>query len=321
MHIGSLQNLLLFKDCLSIPFQADFDFHGEDWEWGEYRTQSVSAVGIYSNDDGIHLKKFFVQKDNATIHADGIFLGPKTNLHFAILNFPVSLIPTLVQIIDSTANNVVHSLRQLLAPIKGILHMEGDLRGSLGKPECDVQIRLLDGVIGGIVLDRAELVASLTPTSRFLFNAKFEPLIQNGHVLIQGSIPVNFFQCKMLQQDVELDNSRNTWVTGWVKNKNIGTTSTNHARDKKISRQRNEKGWNTLLVENLKGLNWQTLDVREVRVDVDIKDGGMMLVTALTPYADWLHGNADIMLEVGVVNKFFSNNYFYFSKVLTRHLT
>ncbi|WVZ19349.1 hypothetical protein V8G54_006671 [Vigna mungo] len=316
----SLPDLLELKGCWYGSLNAsgggngdtlaDFDFHGEDWEWGEYRTQSVSAVGIYSNDDGIHLKKFFVQKDNATIHADGIFLGPKTNLHFAVLNFPVSLIPTLVQIIDSTANNVVHSLRQLLAPIKGILHMEGDLRGSLGKPECDVQIRLLDGVIGGIVLDRAELVASLTPTSRFLFNAKFEPLIQNGHVLIQGSIPVNFFQCKMLQQDVELDNSRDTRVTGWVKNKNIGTTSTNHARDKKNSRQRNEKGWNTLLVENLKGLNWQTLDVREVRVDVDIKDGGMMLVTALTPYADWLHGNADIMLEVrGTVDQPVLNGY------------
>jgi len=181
--------------------------------------------------------------------------------------------------------------------------MEGDLRGSLEKPECDVQIRLLDGVIGGAVLDRAELVASLTPTSRFLFNARFEPLIQNGHVLIQGSIPVNFFQSKMLQQDVELDKNRDTWVSEWVK-KNKGTTTTNHARDKKVSRQRNKKGWNTQLVEKLKGLNWQTLDVREVRVDVDIKDGGMMLVTALTPYANWLHGNADIMLEVGVVNKF-----------------
>jgi len=199
--------------------------------------------------------------------------------------------------------------------------MEGNLRGSLGKPECDVQIRLLDGVIGGIVLDRAEVVASLTPTNRFLFNAKFEPLIQNGHVRLQGSIPVNFFQSKMLQQDVELDKSRDTWVPELVKKNNIGSTTTNHAREKKVSWHRNEKGWNTQLAESLKGLNWQTLDVREVRVDVDIKDGGMMLVTALSPCANWLHGSADIMLEVGVVNKFFLNNYFYFSKVLSHHLT
>ena len=303
----------------SIPFQAEFDFHGEDWEWGEYKTQRVLAVGTYSNDDGLNLEKFFIQKENATIHADGTLLGPKSNLHFAVLNFPVSLIPTVVQIIDSTSSNVAHSLRQLLAPIRGILHMEGDLRGSLAKPECDAQIRLLDGAIGGIVLERAEVVTSLTSTSHFLFNAKFEPLIQNGHVLVQGAIPVTFFQSNMLQQDVELDKSRTTWVPEWVKKKSMGTTD--DARDKKVSRRRNEEGWNTQLAESLKGLNWQILDVREVRVDVDIKDGGMMLVTALTPYANWLHGSADIMLEVGDANKFLLNNYFYLSKVLSCGLT
>uniref|UniRef100_A0A0R0KB57 Translocation and assembly module TamB C-terminal domain-containing protein n=1 Tax=Glycine max TaxID=3847 RepID=A0A0R0KB57_SOYBN len=287
---------------------AEFDFHGEDWEWGEYKTQCVLAVGTYSNVDGLHLEKILIQKDNATIHADGTLLGPKSNLHFAVLNFPVSLIPTVVQIIDSTASNAVHSLWQLLAPIRGILHMEGDLRGSLAKPECDAQIRLLDGAIGGIVLERAEVVASLTSTNRFLFNAKFEPLIQNGHVLIQGAIPVTFFQSNMSQQDVELDKNRATWAPEWVKKKNMGATD--DARDKKVSRRRNEEGWNTQLAESLKGLNWQILDVREVRVDVDIKDGGMMLVTALTPYANWLYGSADIMLEVrGTVDQPVLNGY------------
>ncbi|KAJ1411016.1 hypothetical protein SESBI_21551 [Sesbania bispinosa] len=287
---------------------AEFDFHGEDWEWGDYKTQRVLAVGAYSNDNGFHLEKIFIQKDNATIHADGTLLGPKTNLHFAVLNFPVSLVPTVVQIIESTATDVVHSLQQLLAPIKGILHMEGDLKGSLTKPECDVQIRLLDGAIGGIDLERAEVVASLTSTSRFLFNAKFEPIIQNGHVLIQGSIPVTFVQNNKLQQDLELGKSGATWVPDWVKEKNRGTTD--DACNKKASRDRNEEGWNTQLAESLKALNWQILDVGEVRVDADIKDGGMMLVTALSPYANWLHGNADVVLEVrGTVDQPLLNGY------------
>ncbi|KAK7283049.1 hypothetical protein RIF29_12289 [Crotalaria pallida] len=275
---------------------AEFDFHGEDWEWGDYKTQRVLAVGAYSNDNGLHLEKIFIQKDNATVHADGTLLGPKTNLHFAVLNFPVSLVPTVVQVIESTATDVVHSLRQLLAPIRGILHMEGDLRGSLAKPECDVQVRLLDGAIGGIDLGRAEVVASLTPTSRFVFNAKLEPVIQNGHVLIQGSIPVAFVQNNMSQQDAELDKNGVTWVPDWAKEKSRGTTD--DGSDKKVSRDRNEESWNSQLAESLKGLNWQILDAGEVRVDADIKDGGMMLVTALSPYADWLHGNAEIMLEV-----------------------
>lgn len=269
---------------------ADFDFQGEEWEWGSYKTQRVLAAGAYSNDDGLRLEKMFIQRDNATIHADGTLLGPKTNLHFAVLNFPVSLVPTLVQVLESSANEAVHSLRQLLSPIKGILHMEGDLRGSLAKPECDVQVRLLDGAIGGIDLGRAEIVASLTSTSRFLFNAKFEPIIQNGHVHIQGSVPLNLVQND--EENLEKDKNDGSWGPGpgpgWgAKGKN---------GDKKVSW--NEEGWDTQLAESLKGLNWNMLDVGEVRVDADVKDGGMMLLTALSPYANWLNGSAEVTLQV-----------------------
>ncbi|KAF7830224.1 uncharacterized protein G2W53_012557 [Senna tora] len=305
---------------------VEFDLQGEDWEWGDYRSQCLLAVGAYSNDDGLHLENFFVQKDNASIHADGTLLGPKTNLHFAVLNFPVSLVPTLVQVIESTSTDVVHSLRQMLAPIRGILHMEGDLRGSLAKPECDVQVRLLDGAIGGIDLGRGEVVASLTSTSRFLFNAKFEPMIQNGHVLIQGSIPVAFVENNMSYEDVELDKSGDTWIPDWVKEDTKETID--DASAKKSSGYRNYEGWNTQLAESLKGLHWQILDVGEIRVDADIKDGGMMLLTALTPYANWLYGNADVILECkGTVDQPILNGYASFhrasisSPVLQKPLT
>ncbi|KAK9102138.1 hypothetical protein Sjap_019392 [Stephania japonica] len=274
---------------------ADFDFHGEDWEWGTYKTQRVLAVGAYSNNDGLRLEKIFIQRDNATIHADGTILGPKSNLHFAVLNFPVGLVPTLVQVIESSAAELLHSLRQFLTPIKGILHMEGDLRGSLAKPECDVQVRLLDGAIGGIDLGRAEVVASLTSTSRFLFKANFEPIIQSGHVNIQGSVPVTSIQNSILpEEDEENDKAKSRWVPGWAK---VGE-AVDEAAEKKALRERNEEGWDIQLAESLKGLNWNILDAGEVRVDADIKDGGMMLLTAVCPYASWLHGNADIMLQV-----------------------
>ncbi|XP_058785828.1 protein TIC236, chloroplastic-like [Vicia villosa] len=292
---------------------AKFDIHGEDWELGDYKTQCVVAVGAYSNDNGMDVKNFLIQNDNATIHADGNLLGPKTNLHFAVLNFPVSLVPTVAQLVESTATDSVHSLEPLLATVKGVLHMEGDLRGSLAKPECDVQIRLLDGSVGGIDLERAEVVASLTSTSRFLFNAKFEPTIQNGHVLIQGSIPVTFVQNSMLQQDEELDQNGATLFPDWARKKNRGTAA--DASNKNTFRDRNEEVWNSQLAKSLEGLYSQILDVGEVRVDADIKDGGMMLISALTPYADWLHGNADVMLEVrGTVDQPLLNGYAIFHR-------
>ncbi|KAI3996165.1 hypothetical protein MKX01_022659 [Papaver californicum] len=268
---------------------ADFDFSGEDWEWGTYKTQKVLAVGAYSNNDGLRLEKMFIQRDNATVHADGTLLGPKSNLHFAVLNFPVGLVPTLVQVIESSSTDALHSLRQLITPIKGILHMEGDLRGSIAKPECDVQVRLLDGAIGGIDLGRAEIVASLTSTSRFLFKANIEPVIQSGHVHVQGSIPITSFQSNMLEEeDKEIDKGAR-WTPGWAKEKESVD---------EISEKKSSEGWDIQLAESLKGLNWNVLDVGEVRVDADIKDGGMVLLTALCPHAKWLHGNADIMLQV-----------------------
>ncbi|GMJ15288.1 translocon at the inner-envelope membranes of chloroplasts236, EMBRYO DEFECTIVE 2410 [Hibiscus trionum] len=277
--------------------KANFDFHGKDWEWGSYNTRRVVAVGAYSNDDGLRLEKSFIQLDYATIHVDGTLLGPKTNLDFSVLHFPFSLVPTLKQIIESSATEAVYSLRKWLAPIKGVLHMEGNLRGSLAKPECDVRISLHGGTVGGTELGRAEGVVSLTSSSHFLFNARFEPIIHNGHVHIQGSIPVTFVQNSMSEEEkTETEQSRRALVPGWVKERD--KESIDKASEKKTFLERTEEGGNALLAESLKGFNWNILDAGEVRIDADIKDGGMMLLTALSPYADWIDGNANITLQV-----------------------
>jgi hypothetical protein len=98
------------------------------------------------------------------------------------------------------------------------------------------------------------------------------------------------------EEDQETDKSRAKWVPGWEKERDKGYAD--EAREK-VYRERVEDGRNNQLAESLKVLNWNFLDVGEVRVDADIKDGGMMLLTALSPYVNWLHGNADIMLQVG----------------------
>lgn len=237
----------------------------------------------------------FIQKDNATLHADGTVLGPITNLHFAVLNFPVSLVPALAQLIESSTSDLMGSLWQLIAPIKGILHMEGDLRGSLSKPECDVQVRLLDGAVGGIDLGRAEVVASITSSRRFLFNANFEPITQSGHVHVQGSVPVTYIQNDVVEDDNGEKDLNNLRTPDWVKENVKGSIDEN---EKKIARDRIEDGWDAQLAESLRGLNWNLLDQGEVRIDADIKDGGMALLTALCPYASWIHGYADVNLQV-----------------------
>ncbi|ERN06068.1 uncharacterized protein LOC18434256 [Amborella trichopoda] len=277
---------------------ADFDFHGQDWEWGTYKAQRVLAAGAYSNNDGLRLEKILIQRDDATIHADGTLLGPKTNLHFAVLNFPIDLVPTLLQVIESSTADPLHSSWALFTPVKGILHMEGDLRGSLRRPQCDVQVRLLDGAVGGIDLGRAEIVASITSESCFIFTANFEPAIQSGHVHIQGSVPLTSFQNEALdREETEGYTNNSKWAPGLMKETLKGANQ-DKLGDLMVGRNKTKEGWEAYLSESLSGLDWNILDVGDIQINADIKDGGMMLLTALCPHAHWLHGNADILLQV-----------------------
>lgn len=46
-------------------------------------------------------------------------------------------------------------------------------------------------------------------------------------------------------------------------------------------RDKPDEGWDFQLAESLKGLSWNLLEPSEVRINADIKDGGMMLIAAL----------------------------------------
>lgn len=277
---------------------ADFDLHGEEWEWGAYKSQRVIAVGSYSNNNGLRLDKILIQRDKATIHADGTLLGPRTNLHFAVLNFPVGLVPYLLKAFESSTMDPIPSSWTPLAPLKGILHMEGDLRGSLARPQCDVQVRLLDGAIGGVDLERAEVVACITSANRFVFDANFKPVIQSGHVHVIGSLPVAPLGADMLaEENMEMERNQAIWAREWIHDKGV-LTGKNDTNVKKFGRDRGDEGWEVQLTESLKGLEWNLMETGAVKVDATVKDGGMMLITALSPYVRWLQGSADIVLQI-----------------------
>lgn len=198
---------------------ASFDLHGHEWEAGAHRLQKVHAAGEYNRKDGLRIDSIFIQKDDAaTLHADGTLLGPSSNLHFAVLNFPASLVPTFMQAVHATSPAQAQALGHApptgvplppgvspfppdpLAPLsanegsgfrvfngatnaragagpnpqgavlgaaaaggsgngngsaagvpppppavspaalRGTIHMEGDLRGSLSEPQCELQV-------------------------------------------------------------------------------------------------------------------------------------------------------------------------------------
>lgn len=288
--------------------QADFDLRGEDWEWGAYRTQRVIAVGDFTNNDGLRLERFFIQKDTATLHADGTLLGPKPNLHFAVLNFPVSLVPPLYHAIQSSSPEPLPSpSTHTPPPLKGTLYMEGDLRGHMIKPQCDVQIRLLDGAIGGISLGRAEVAASISSANRLVFNAVFEPMTETGHVRVRGSLPMGpggGLDEMQEELDEEQERKRETHRRGrgrgWERNRERDVEDGDEKDGEYVPEKSGggEEGWEVRLAESLKALDKDFLDIGAVQIDAAVKDGGMMLLTAVSPGLQWIQGNADVTVQV-----------------------
>ncbi|CAM6097615.1 unnamed protein product [Calypogeia fissa] len=281
---------------------ADFDLRGNEWEWGSYKTRKVIAIGDYCNNDGLRLQKFFIQKDTATLHADGTLLGPKPNLHFAVLNFPVDLVPPLLHAFQSASTPeplTSPASRPYSTPIKGILYMEGDLRGSLAKPQCDVQIRLLDGAIGGVSLGKAEMAASVTPANRLAFNAILEPVAQTGHVRIQGNLPMG--PGGLEEHEVEVhgnETEQHTRAGCWSRERGRERKDEDQVDKDESLEKGGEEGWEVRLAESLKALDGEFLESGAVQVDAAVKDGGMMLLTAISPGFQWIQGNADIKLQV-----------------------
>ncbi|KAL2635099.1 hypothetical protein R1flu_006578 [Riccia fluitans] len=280
---------------------ADFDLRGEEWEWGTYKTKRVIAIGDYGNTDGLRLEKFFIQKDTATLHADGTLLGPKPNLHFAVLNFPVDLVPPLMHAIQSSTPEpfLSPSTRPYNTPIRGILYMEGDLRGTLAKPQCDVQIRLLDGAVGGISLGKAEMAASITSANRLAFNAVLEPVAQTGHVRVRGSLPMGPGGLEEHEVEVqEREKEKRSRTRGWGRERNRDRKDGEEDEKSETVEKGGEEGWEVRLAESLKPLDGENLESGAVQIDAAVKDGGMMLLTAISPGFHWLQGNADIGLQV-----------------------
>ncbi|CAI5993110.1 unnamed protein product [Closterium sp. NIES-64] len=184
---------------------ASFDVHGSDWEAGRYQLQQLQARGRYSNTGGLQVERLLLQKDDgATVHADGTVFGPAPSLHFALLNFPAHLVPTFLQALHAAAPSQSSAAAAASgapfpppppvgvqqAAVRGVVHVEGDLSGSFAQPQCDVQLRLLDGEIAGVALGRAEVAASLTRASRLLFHAVLEPAVEAGQVRIKGNVPL-----------------------------------------------------------------------------------------------------------------------------------
>jgi hypothetical protein len=103
-----------------------------------------------------------------------------------------------------------------------------------------------------------------------------------------------------LEEDQMWDREKHRRTRGWSREKNWdkeGDDADEKTGD--VSEKTGiEEGWEVRLAESLKVLDGDFLDSSAVQIDAAVKDGGMMLLTAVSPGLCWLQGNADVTLQV-----------------------
>lgn len=174
------------------------------------------------------------------------------------------------------------------------------------KPQCDVQIRLLDGAIGGVSLGRAEVAASITSANRLAFNAVFEPITHAGHVRVRGSLPMSPEETlDELREELDEEQGRERKKhrrargRGWERSRERDVEDDdNVVSDVQDRSGSGEEGWEVRLAESLKPLDKDFVDSGAVQIDAAVKDGGMMLLTAFSPNLQWIQGYADVTAQV-----------------------
>eukprot|EP00899_Mesostigma_viride_P010244 jgi/Mesvir1/19220/Mv11528-RA.3 len=267
----------------TTPMEAEFQFAGRGWVWGDNPIQRITLDGGFHTDKGLELKQFRVDSVNASLRVQGDLLGPKQNAIFSVVDFPASVVQPLATAISSTiakaspappqdtrvadasnnnnpsngattnaanatiangagttagvlsgsVTNGVHGngaghagiraagarpagtgpgpapprprpyvnnnsngdqegskAPPAMANVSGYINMFGHLGGTVDAPECEVDMRLIDGQLSGVSLQKAEAKARLGKNQRLDFESTLIPGVGHGHVRVKGSVPL-----------------------------------------------------------------------------------------------------------------------------------
>jgi len=203
------------------PTAMDFDVKGEEWAFGEYGMQRMVAAGNYHSVEGLEIDTLEMESGDASLSVAGNMLGPKQDAKFTLIDFPVSLLHKLFEttgssgpsdsVVPATFGAAAGAKKGSLNPfagkggaageaaagaaggggstLNGNLYVRGRLRGSADAPQGDLNVRLLDGVLGSTALAKAEANAAVTAERRLAFDAQLQPATAPGHVKVVGSVP------------------------------------------------------------------------------------------------------------------------------------
>ena len=276
---------------------CEFDIRGHGWGW-EYSVGLLDAIvakGNYHSEEGVQLQEFVLKSGDAKFLVRGSILSEHQDANILLTDFPLATlrplykaIPALRNIAPQTTGPGHGSLSSSLAsnflantvsrvtdnieddagaesPIAGMLYVSGSVGGSKEKPNGELMIKVYDASIGSTKLSQAQASARVSDDMLMAFNVDMIPIEghrKTGHVRASGSIPLASLDSS---QDSMLGEKRSDGKAGQHQDRHLVDGSSDPS----------------------------SLDVR-----LSVRDGGMSVLTSLTPEVSWESGQADITLKV-----------------------
>ena len=279
---------------------CEFDVRGQGWGWGHSIgvLDAVVAKGNYHSEEGVQLQEFVLKSGEAKLLVRGSLFSEHQDANILLTDFPLSTLQPLFRAVPALhhmapavtstapepvssplpigmlANAISHASQHWQhetgsdadSPIAGMLYVSGTLGGSKANPTGEVAVRVYEAAIGPTRLAQAQAFARITENMLLVFNVDIIPVEghrKSGYVRASGTVP--------LSSKSQTRNPKSQVST-------IGSRPSNGD---------GESDFPTMLPGS------SDLDVR-----LSVRDGGMSVLTSMTPDFIWQAGQADVVVRL-----------------------
>jgi autotransporter translocation and assembly factor TamB len=173
--------------------------------------------------------------------------------------------------------------------VSGLLNVRGSLGGSASAPTGVLHLKLLDGALGSQRLAKAAASLALNAAQQLSLDVQLAPADSHGHIKLAGSIDLAGDSSKQQQQQQEAAVSR-----GASRSRNAeGKAGSKRAKRTKASRDQQQEPQQ----DQANSTNDSSSSTEpHLALALNVKDGGMGLLTGLAPGITWGGGSAAVNL-------------------------
>lgn len=171
---GNFNGKILFDGSLSQGIATDFDFKGEQWQYGSYSLEKIIAQGNVS--EGIlTLLPITVQSQDSIVAFSGSFGGETQSGQFRLINVPIEPLEELANLPPEIT-------------FGGTLNATATIAGTQANPQAKGEVILADATVNQTAIEQTQGSFSYN-NARLNFFASSKVAVEAEPITLAGSIP------------------------------------------------------------------------------------------------------------------------------------